>query len=156
VLSIPIQAQRQNTLAQGDFGQWMVKHIDNWFAFAQRLGLGIAQMEEIVLVTGYDCTRSSMNVAFMEGEGDARALFGVQAVDGPDEWIRWRFSPDRVRGALLNQGPQGKVRRYFTLPRTAKLKKPWHDLGFRTYPIINASFFEGIASPELSGSYQSI
>jgi len=32
----------------------MLKHIDRWFAFARRLGLGIEQMEEIILVTGCD------------------------------------------------------------------------------------------------------
>jgi len=111
VLSIPVQAQRQNTLALGEFGRWMVKQIDHWFAFAQRLGLGIVQMEEIVFVTGYDCARSWTNIVFLEGEGDARVSFGVELVGGcgPDASIRWHFSPERIRGALLNQGPEGKV-----------------------------------------------
>jgi hypothetical protein len=121
VLSIPAQAQRQNTLAPGDFGRWMVRHIDHWFAFAQRLGLGIVHMEEIVLITGCDCTRSWTNVAFLEGQGDdAQASFGVELVDGygPDASIKWHFSPERIRGALLNQGPEGKVRRLRDLEST--------------------------------------
>ena len=89
----------------------MVKRIDHWFAFAQRLGLGIMQMEEIVFVTGYDCARSWTNVVFLEGEGDARVSFGVELVGGhgPDASIKWHFLPERIRGALLNQGPEGKV-----------------------------------------------
>ena len=58
MLSLPVRVRCENTLAQGDCGEWMLKHIDRWFAFARRLGLGIEQMEEIILVTGCDCTRS--------------------------------------------------------------------------------------------------
>jgi len=120
VLSIPVQAQRQNTLALGDFGRWMVKQIDRWFAFAQRLGLGIVQMEEIVFVTGHDCARSWTNVVFLEGEGDARVSFGVELAGGhrPDASIKWHFSPERIRGALLNQGPEGMVCRLRDLEPT--------------------------------------
>jgi len=50
-LSLPVTARREGTLAQGDFGRWMVKHIDNWFAFSRKLGLGIENMEEVILVT---------------------------------------------------------------------------------------------------------
>lgn len=106
MLSIPVQAQRQNTLAREEFGKWMVKHIDRWFAFAQRLGLGIEQIEEIVFVTGCDHTRSWTNIAFLEGQGDAQASFGVDVLNAD---IRWQFSPERIHGALLNQGPEGKV-----------------------------------------------
>jgi hypothetical protein len=109
VLSIPVDAQRENTLARRDFGKWMIKHIDLWFLFAKNLGFGIEQMEEIVLVTGCDCTRSCMNVAFLEGQGDAQASFGVMPVTNPEASTNWKFSPARIRGALLNKGPEGKV-----------------------------------------------
>jgi hypothetical protein len=55
-----------------------VKHIDSWFAFARKLGLGIEQMEEIILVTGCDRTRSWTNVAFLGGQADAQVSFGVR------------------------------------------------------------------------------
>lgn len=109
MLSIPVDAQRENTLARRDFGKWMIKHIDLWFLFAKNLGFGIEQMEEIVLVTGCDCTRSCMNVAFLEGQGDAQASFGVMPVTNPEASTNWKFSPARIRGALLNKGPEGKV-----------------------------------------------
>jgi len=66
-------------------------------------------MEEIVLVTGCDCARSWTNVVFLEGQGDAKALFGVKVVDGVDASINWQYSPEHICGALLNQGPEGKV-----------------------------------------------
>lgn len=69
-------------------------------------------MEEIVFVTGCDCTRSWTNVAFLEGQEDAHASFLSRVVvdknDGSTS-INWHFSPERIRGALLNQGPEGKV-----------------------------------------------
>jgi len=67
----------------------MLKHIDRWFAFARRLGLGIEQMEEIILVTGCDRTRSWTNVAFLGSQLDARVSFGVNAVDSPNTSIKF-------------------------------------------------------------------
>ena len=84
-----------------------MKQIDDWFAFAQRLGLGIVEMEEIVFVTGYDCARSWTNVAFLEGGGEARVSFGVKLIGGhgPDvSIIRWYFSTKRISGRTVESG----------------------------------------------------
>ena len=70
MLSLPVDAQRQDTRAKGDFRKWMVKHIDSWFAFARGLGLGIEHMEEIVLVTGLHLTRSWANIVFLGGHAN--------------------------------------------------------------------------------------
>ena len=56
-----------------------MKYIDNWFTFSRRLGLRIEQMEEIILVTGCDCTRFWTNIAFLENYANAQVTFGVQA-----------------------------------------------------------------------------
>jgi hypothetical protein len=88
----------------------MLKHIDRWFAFARGLGFGIDQMEEIILVTGCDCTRSWANVAFLEGHtAQGQASLGVKVVQGRDVSINWRFSPENAEGAMVNWGPEGKV-----------------------------------------------
>ena len=66
-------------------------------------------MEEIILVTGCDLTRSRTNVAFLGGQADARVSFGVR-VERPDNNINFQFSPENARGAVLCQcGPQGMV-----------------------------------------------
>lgn len=101
-------ARREDTIALGDFIRWIVKHIDIWFAFARKLGLGIEQMEEIILVTGCDRTRSWANVAFLGDYVDAQVSFGVQA-EGPDPCINFQFSPENARGAVLRHGPEGTV-----------------------------------------------
>jgi hypothetical protein len=112
VLFLPLPAQRQDTIAHRAFGQWMIKHIDRWFAFTLRLQLGI-EMEDIILVTGCHRTRSRAVAAFLEGQDDAQVSFRVKTanVDGPasDTSITWQFSPANIRGAVVDWGPDGKV-----------------------------------------------
>jgi hypothetical protein len=109
VLSLPVEAQRQDTRARGEFGKWMLKHIDRWFFFARGLELGINQMEELILVTGCDCTRSWANVTFLEGRTNGQASFGVKVDQGSDVGINWQFSLGKAQGAVCNWGPGGKV-----------------------------------------------
>lgn len=111
VLFLPVTARREDTLAKGDFGRWMMQHIDSWFAFSRTLGLGIEQMEEIILVTGCDLTRSWTKIAFLGNQADAQVSFGVN-VEGPDTSINFQFSPEDARGAVLWHGPEGTVRLY--------------------------------------------
>ena len=87
-----------------------MKHIDRCFAFARGLGLGIEQMEEIILVTGCDLAKSWTNVAFLRGGVDAQASFGTKVIGDFDTRISIQFQRGHVRGALLNVGPEGKVR----------------------------------------------
>lgn len=88
----------------------MVKHINTWFTFARNLGL-VDQMEEIILVTGCDLTRSWTNMAFLGGRADAQVSFGVEVKGSPgNPIINFQFSPGRVRGAVLHRGPEGTVR----------------------------------------------
>lgn len=94
----------------GDFGKWIVEHIDSWFAFARGLGIGIEHMEEIILVTGLHLTRSWANIVFLEGNVDGQASLGVKVNDGRDVSIAWRCSPGSVRGGMRSWGPGGKVR----------------------------------------------
>ena len=89
-----------------DFGKWMIKHIDLWFAWIRHKGLEIDQMEDIVLVTGTDRTKSWANVAFLGGQADARVSFGVEVGHSR---INWQFSPERKIGAMWNWGPSGEV-----------------------------------------------
>ncbi|KAF8260315.1 hypothetical protein EI94DRAFT_914807 [Lactarius quietus] len=107
VLCLPVQAKVENTVASADFGKWIIKHIDRWFAWAQRLGLDIDRMDDIILVTGIHRTRSCTNVAFLGGQEDAQASFGAKADHSGA--ITWQFSHERNRGVAMNCGPDGKV-----------------------------------------------
>ncbi|KAH9029172.1 hypothetical protein EDB85DRAFT_2276158, partial [Lactarius pseudohatsudake] len=105
VLSLPVQAESKNTRVLPEFGKWIIKHIDLWFAWSRQKGLEIYQTEDIVLVTGTDRTKSWANVAFLGGRADARVTFGVEA-NHPK--INWKFSPERKIGAMWNWGPSGE------------------------------------------------
>jgi len=109
LLSLPVNARREDTLAQKAFGEWMVKHIDHWLAFAQELQLGVECMEDIILVTGCDRTRSWTNIAFLEGQVDAKGTYR-EVVERADGSIEVQFSSGHVAGGVLSHGPQGKVR----------------------------------------------
>ncbi|KAN0133862.1 hypothetical protein V8E53_008294 [Lactarius tabidus] len=109
ILSLPIQARCKNTVALGDFGEWMIKHIDSWFAWVRRLGVGIEKMEDVVLVTGTHRTRSWTNVAFPGGQVDGLVSFGANvATRGEMVTINWKFSHEYTRGAVMNYGPNGE------------------------------------------------
>jgi hypothetical protein len=138
VLSIPVDAQRQDTRARGNFGKWMINHIDSWFTFARRLGLGIERMEEIVLVTGSHLTRSWANVAFFEGQTNGQASLGVNVTHGPDMSIHWQCSPGSVRGGVRSWGPEGKVCWFAETLMAFSRSFPL----FRIYQKINAYLYE--------------
>ncbi len=110
VLCLPIQAKGEDTVASADFGKWLIKHIDRWFAWVRQLGLGINRIEDIILVTGTHRTRSCTNVTFPGGQEDAQVSFRAK-VDhrGDIVAINWQFSHERNRGAVLNCGPDGEV-----------------------------------------------
>ena len=107
VLSLPVRARCEDTVALGDFGEWMINHIDRWFAWARELGVGINRMEEIVLVTGAHLSRSWTNVAFLENQTHVQVSFEFQVTANTS--IDWIVSPDRNIGAFVNLGPIGKV-----------------------------------------------
>ena len=112
VLCLPIRAKREDTVARVKFRKCIVKHIDRWFAWARELELGVDRMEDIILVTGTHRTRSCVNVAFPGGQKNAQVSFRAK-VDFPGDnvAINWHFSHERNRGAFLNCGPEGEVRR---------------------------------------------
>ena len=122
VLSLPIQANREDTVVTDGFGKWMVQHIDQWFAWIKPKGLKINRMEDIVLVTGTDRTISWANVAFLGGQADARVSFGV---DVAQSRINWQFSNERKAGAAWNWGPSGEVR--------------WHAVSFSNNAKISSA-----------------
>jgi hypothetical protein len=105
-LSLPFQAQREDTLARDDFRNWIRDNIEACFAFTQRLGLGIEGMEDIILVTGRHRTRSWVAATFYESQMGSRVSFGVQASGVSHVDLKWMDA----RGGTLKLGPSGDVR----------------------------------------------
>ena len=139
----------------GDFKLWIVKNIDSWFAFARKLGLGIERMEEIILVTGCDLSKSWANIAFFGNQADSRVSFGVR-VENPDPTITFQFSPENAQGAVLHHGPEGEVR-CMPFETIDKLRQLSHtSLPVRTCLRINVYSFGDIVSLAPSGYCQSV
>ena len=134
---------------------WIVKHINSWFAFARKLGLGIERMEEIILVTGCDRTKSWANMAFFGNQANSQVSFGVR-VEGPDPSITFQFPLENSQGAMLHHGPHGKVRLY-AVGNNWRTEKLWHDsLPVRTCLRINVYSSGDIVSLALSGYCPSV
>lgn len=122
MLYLPVGARREDTLARVEFEKWILKHIRHCFIFVRRLGLEVT-LEELILVTGCDRTRSWTNNAFLgsQVEPDARASFGVEAVDaGPNSIVKFQFSPGHSGVAVINPGPEGMVRGFAPHLQTSK------------------------------------
>jgi hypothetical protein len=144
-----VPAQREDTVARGDFAKCICKRIDVWFAFARDLGLGVSRMEDIILVTGRDLARSWINVAFSESQGGEHLSFGVQVtgISGVD--VKWQFSSEDIRGVALNCGPSGRVR--FSPCSPPKMLKQHLDQynHIRIFPRISAYLSGGSVSLDL-------
>jgi hypothetical protein len=108
VLSLPVSARCEDTLAEDHFREWMTTHIESWFALTQKYRLGV-KMEDIVLVTGCHRTKSWSNIAFNEVQGDTQFSLGVDIPSALSARINWRSSRLTISGALHNHGPSGEV-----------------------------------------------
>ena len=109
-------------------------------------------MEDIILVTGCDLTRSWTNIAFFKGQGDAQVSFGVR-VEGLDISINYQFSRSGVRGAVLRHGPSGKVRclPLETINESDTAEAQIHVYYCRTCPRINVYSSEDFVLLDPSG-----
>ena len=109
-MSLPFPAQREDTPARGDFGRWIIEHIEACFAFANHLGLGIKGMEDIILITGYHCTESWIAATLYESQMGSRVSFRVQgsSTHSGDSHVDLKWID--AHGGTLKLGPLGKVR----------------------------------------------
>lgn len=105
LMSLPVSAHGDDTVALAKFGSWIVTHIDAWFDFTRGLGLGVDRMQDIVLVTGRHLTKSWINVAFNQGRRDAEVSFNAQVSSDSDVQLERQY----VHGGELKLGPTGKV-----------------------------------------------
>jgi len=105
LLSLPFPAACEDTVAQGDFGKWLVKNIDCCMKIAEDLGLGVNRMEDIILVTGRHLARSWVNVVFSESRGGAQLSFAVRTSGNSGVRLEGRSAT----GGDVKLGPSGEV-----------------------------------------------
>ena len=141
---LPLPAERQDTVARGDYGGWLLRHIDACFQVALGLGGGVERMEDIVLVTGCHLAKSWVNVAFSENRGGTRVSFGVRTSGNSgvhfDEW--------NVSGRGMKFGPSGQVGFYKNFSHSISAETHLHNSSrTRICTKTNAFFFEDSVSP---------
>jgi hypothetical protein len=78
LLYLPFQAEREDTVAFGDFGKWIIKNIYDCMRLVEERGLGVNRMEDIILVTGRHLARSWVRAVFSESRGGAEVSFIAQ------------------------------------------------------------------------------
>jgi hypothetical protein len=150
LLSLPVSAQSEDTVALDKFGKWMTTHINAWFAFTQSLGMGVEKMEDIILVTGRHLTKSWINVAFNQGRRDAGVSFNAYVSRNSEINLERQY----VHGGDLKLGPTGKVLLLHIFKPQQDLRHPGHGIRPRIYAKINAYSFEGSVSLASWGSGQ--
>ena len=102
---LPLLSERHDTVARGDFGEWMLENIDTCFKVAEDLGYGIERMEDIILVTGCHLAKSWVSATFSDSRGGSEASFGVRVSSNSGV----HFDERNVNGRGLKLGPSGEV-----------------------------------------------
>jgi hypothetical protein len=104
VLSLPFDAHREDTSQKKRFSNYIAKHCESWFGFTSSNGLDVDRMEDIVLVTGCDCTQPWLLAAFTESNTsvdipvDFSLLGGV--VSAPA--LKWKFAQKQGKSIPYN------------------------------------------------------
>ena len=120
----------------------MIKHINEWFAFAQDRGSGISR-EDIVLVTGCHLARTWAAIAFQERGEQIAFGFHVSGVSN----VAWQFTPERAQGVAYNLGPSGQVRFYIFFASTDRDRSWSNFFEIRIYRRISAYSLEASVLP---------
>ena len=105
LLYLPFRAERRDTVALGDFGEWIVKNIHDCMRLIEERGLGVNRMEDVILVTGRHLARSWVRAVFSESRGGAEVSFIAQVSRDSVVHLEER----KARGARVEFGPNGEV-----------------------------------------------
>lgn len=105
LLYLPFPAAREDTVALGDFGKWIIKNIFGCMRLAEEQGYGVNGMEDFLLVTGRHLARSWVRAVFSECRGGAEVSFVAQVSESSVIHLEER----NVSGAQLEFGPNGEV-----------------------------------------------
>ena len=105
LLYLPFPAELEDTVAQGDFREWIIKNIHDCMRFADERGFGVDRMEDIILVTGRHLARSWVRAVFSDSRGGAQVTFVARVSGDSNVHLEKR----NVSGAQLELGPSGQV-----------------------------------------------
>jgi hypothetical protein len=97
--------EHKDTIARGDFGEWMVNNIDKCIKVTEDLDMDVARMGDIILVTGCHLSRSWIHVTFPENQIGAQVSFRMRRCKPSEVHV----GEGDVTGRDVKFGLQGKV-----------------------------------------------
>jgi len=107
-LSLPRGGCREDAITTGAFEKYIQNNVINWFSWAQKNGLGVRHMEDLVLVSGCTLVTAWAAAAFVDNTIDAEislksstlgnggTIFVWSNIQGPVVHHNSRFEPVRT------------------------------------------------------------
>ncbi|KAI0285674.1 hypothetical protein BC826DRAFT_112948 [Russula brevipes] len=133
LLSLPVEAVREDVLRTKVFEDYIRDNVASWFAWSQKNRLGVERMEDLILVTGCTLANSWAAVAFCDPTAKSKVSLSAQSHDDGRASFTWR----NIHGSVIHRSS----RRDLTTPQPApnqcvfikgfRAKRAW----FRTRPI---------------------
>jgi hypothetical protein len=102
LLTLPHDGLREDVIRTVVFEDYIRDHVDSWFSFAQRRGLGVERIEDLILVTGCTLVTSWGAAAFLDSALGAEVSLKTQILnDG-----RARFDWSEIRPSVAFHNSQ--------------------------------------------------
>ena len=71
LLSLPNGGYREDVIRTKVFEDYIRDHVDSWFSWAQKIGLGVDRMEDLILVSGCTMATSWAAASFVDDTSEA-------------------------------------------------------------------------------------
>jgi hypothetical protein len=98
LLSLPHGGCREDAITTGAFHKYIQNNVISWFSWAQKNGLGVQHMEDLILVSGCTLAISWAAAAFVDHTIEAEiSLESIMSNDGGAYFV-WR----RVQGPVVH------------------------------------------------------
>ncbi|KAI0315936.1 hypothetical protein OF83DRAFT_306064 [Amylostereum chailletii] len=104
VLAIPDTVHAEQIRNPGAYDRYVETHAERWHALAARRHLGL-QMEDLMLVTGRDLTKSWGNAVFCDHSLDGRISLEVDFAPLGGAQVASHIRWTNVQNAMINWGP---------------------------------------------------
>jgi hypothetical protein len=105
LLILPHDGVHTDVIRTKVFEDYIRNHVDQWFSFAKRSGLGVERMEDLILVTGCTMVTSWGAAAFIDSDQDAEVSLSVELQPKGGASFSWRVIRPTVAYQNSNQDP---------------------------------------------------
>jgi hypothetical protein len=112
LLMLPYDGLHEDVIRTKVFEDYIRDHVDSWFSFAKRNGLGVDRMEDLILVTGCTLVTSWGVAACIDNALEAEFSLTVQLLNGGGATYEWHKITPNVVQADSYRGPVRPLRRF--------------------------------------------